>query len=72
MTFFNEDWCGLAWTAWLPFTNPTTFRQLPTTPGLYRIRAIGINELIWRRSDLLLRIVRDKKRACAQAPFTLI
>jgi hypothetical protein len=47
MTFFNDDWCGLAWTAWFPFIDPTAFRHLPATPGLYRIRAIGINELFY-------------------------
>ncbi|GHO50828.1 hypothetical protein [Ktedonospora formicarum] len=47
MKFLLSDWCGLSWTDWQPFSNKEAFRQLPSTPGLYRIRAAGINELFY-------------------------
>src|SRR5450755_3280240 len=47
MKFLNPDWCGISWTAWQPFAHPETFKLLPATPGLYRIRALGIEELFY-------------------------
>lgn len=47
MKFLNSDWCGLSWTEWQPFAQPTAFKSLPATPGLYRIRAVGIEELFY-------------------------
>lgn len=38
----EQDWCGLAWTDWIPFDAPTgEFQAVPTGPGLYRVRVQG-------------------------------
>ncbi|GHO56082.1 hypothetical protein KSB_45570 [Ktedonobacter robiniae] len=47
MKFLTLNWCGLSWSSWQPFSDPLTFRQLPAMPGVYRIRAIGIEELFY-------------------------
>lgn len=45
-TFFNQDWCEFNWTSWVPFENPT-YNILPSTTGLYRVRAIGRNDIFY-------------------------
>ena len=46
MKFLSLNWCGLQWTPWIPFTSPD-IETLPTGPGVYRIKAIGIDELFY-------------------------
>jgi hypothetical protein len=39
---FSAKWCGLEWTAWVPFsTTSRTLDAVPDSPGLYRIRPTG-------------------------------
>jgi hypothetical protein len=47
MNFLRSDWCRLSWTEWQPFSNALLFKELPTNPGVYRIRATGIAELFY-------------------------
>ena len=47
MKFFTADWCQLSWTSWIAFSHPSSFIQLPSAAGLYRIRAVGIGELFY-------------------------
>lgn len=46
MNFLALTWCGLQWTSWISFTSPD-IAKLPTGPGVYRIRATGIDELFY-------------------------
>jgi hypothetical protein len=45
-TFFEQTWCGIAWSDWLPFTRAQMAR-LPGRPGLYRLRAAGSEDLFY-------------------------
>ena len=48
MECFNTDWSSLPWTKWIPFTaDKHTFREIPKKPGLYRIRPIGKDCLMY-------------------------
>src|SRR5882672_4486876 len=46
MQFFSEEWCGVSWTAWIPFS-VGSFILLPRTPGVYRVRATDSDELFY-------------------------
>ena len=46
--YFSENWCNLPWTPWVPFTaDKEEFRTIPKEPGLYRIRPIGKDFLMY-------------------------
>ena len=46
--YFSESWCSLPWSPWVPFTAVKhEFRQIPKEPGLYRIRPIGKDFLMY-------------------------
>jgi len=48
MEYFEADWSSLPWTPWVPFTaTKEEFRQIPREPGLYRIRPIGKDFLMY-------------------------
>jgi hypothetical protein len=47
MNVTSATWCGLQWTPWIPFSTPSAFKQLPSSPGLYRIRVINGEELFY-------------------------
>ena len=48
MEYFNDNWCSLPWTRWVPFTaTKEEFRIIPKEPGLYRIRPIGKDFLMY-------------------------
>ena len=47
MNFTDFTWCELPWTPWISFNNSLDFKKLPTGPGMYRIRAIGKQELFY-------------------------
>ena len=68
--FFDPDWCRLPWTSWQPFSGPLA---LPSTPGLYRIRAVGVEELFYvgETGRNLRERVSDLRRNTLQAemPF---
>lgn len=44
--FLQNNWCGVTWTDWIPFESPD-INTLPTGPGVYRIKACGIDELFY-------------------------
>ena len=42
MEYFSPSWKGLGWSPWVPFTGPPRlFREIPTHPGVYRVRPAG-------------------------------
>jgi hypothetical protein len=45
---FFDNWCSLAWTEWIPF-NATrqVWTRIPREPGLYRIRPVGKEYLVY-------------------------
>ena len=46
----SRDWLGLRWSAWMPLmtAHPLALAQLPTDPGVYRIRrADPTGEVVW-------------------------
>src|SRR5260370_37851936 len=47
MDFTSLAWSELPWTTWVSFNNPNDFKKLPPSPGVYRIRAIGGQELFY-------------------------
>jgi hypothetical protein len=48
MDYFNDTWQNLSWSPWAPFTaDAQIFRQIPKEPGLYRIRPVGKDFLMY-------------------------
>jgi hypothetical protein len=47
MNFLNSSWGNVFWTPWFPFTDAKLFRDLPSGPGMYRIRASNGQELFY-------------------------
>ena len=48
MDFFSESWCNIQWTPWAKLQSLKSINQLiKDVPGVYRIRPIGYNELIY-------------------------
>jgi hypothetical protein len=48
MEYFEDDWLSLPWSPWVPFTaDKHEFRQIPKEPGLYRIRPVGKDFLMY-------------------------
>ena len=46
--YFSYTWCSLPWSPWVPFTaTKEEFRQIPKEPGLYRIRPVGKDFLMY-------------------------
>jgi len=46
--FLSGTWCDLIWTGWFPFTiMKEEFRIIPKEPGLFRIRPVGKDFLIF-------------------------
>lgn len=46
--YFFDTWCSLSWTPWVPFTaGKYEFRIIPKEPGLYRIRPVGKDFLMY-------------------------
>jgi hypothetical protein len=46
----HERWMGLHWSAWMPLmaAHPLALAQLPSFPGVYRVRRAGSrHELLW-------------------------
>jgi hypothetical protein len=46
----SRDWLELHWSAWMPLmaAHPLALAQLPSAPGVYRIRRAGTaRELLW-------------------------
>lgn len=47
-TFLAPDWCGRAWTPFVPFgASPVERRVFPTGGGLYRVRVTGRDQLAY-------------------------
>lgn len=47
MDYLSREWCGLQWTEWIPFSNNNLLSQLPAKPGLYKIRPVGSDFLVY-------------------------
>jgi predicted GIY-YIG superfamily endonuclease len=48
MSYFKQDWLDLKWTDWIPLkTTPKVRKIIPTSQGLYRIRADGYSGIIY-------------------------
>ena len=46
--FFSESWCSLSWSQWVPFNGTNEdFRKIPHEPGVYRIRPVDQNFLMY-------------------------
>jgi hypothetical protein len=43
----HQRWGGLRWTDWHPFTSARVAAEAPSEPGLYRIRAVGQDRLVY-------------------------
>ena len=45
---FFDNWCSLAWTEWIPFhATKQVWTRIPREPGLYRIRPVGKEYLVY-------------------------
>lgn len=48
MNYFDSGWCSLPWSPWISFaSDKDEFQQIPKEPGLYRIRPIGKDFLMY-------------------------
>lgn len=45
--FLDFCWGDISWTPWFPFTDAKAFKELPSLPGMYRVRAVGGQELFY-------------------------
>jgi hypothetical protein len=46
--FLLLNWCSLQWTEWIKFSEAKKYRhEIPKDPGMYRIKAVGINRLVY-------------------------
>ncbi|PFP09370.1 hypothetical protein COJ90_20910 [Priestia megaterium] len=47
-SFLKETWAGLTWTPWYTFNQIMETKSLiPASPGMYRIKPIGLNHLMY-------------------------
>ena len=62
----TKNWCGLAWSAWIPLAGSTAeyARHLATTPGFYRVRATELEALAYIGQTG--RNLRERTRALAR------
>lgn len=45
---FFDNWCNLTWTEWIPFSaTKQVWIRIPREPGLYRIRPVGKEYLVY-------------------------
>ena len=76
MHFLSQDWQELQWTSWIPFIDPTAFKQLPIGPGVYRIRAIDQDELFYigETGNLRQRLSAHARKTWGSTPslFSLV
>jgi hypothetical protein len=47
LDYFSELWYDLEWSPWVPFDAPREFWYIPKEPGVYRIRPIGKDFLMY-------------------------
>lgn len=47
MHFMRRTWCGLPWTPWIPFSQPSDFNAFPTGSGISRIREVNGETLFY-------------------------
>ena len=79
-TFISPDWCGLAWSHWASHTHSKRdFPLLTNEPGLYRVRAIGADSLMYigqtsrsvrKRQGQLITYLRDPEQMPFNDPHT--
>ncbi|GER89727.1 hypothetical protein KDW_38890 [Dictyobacter vulcani] len=75
-SFMDETWCDFSWGPWLPLNSP----DIPTDPGIYRVKATLGNELFFigstgrslkgRIGDLYRNVMRDAKQMPFNDPHT--
>jgi len=47
-TIFSDNWETLKWSDWTPLDTPhKVFKQITTEPGVYRVRAVGLDILVY-------------------------
>jgi hypothetical protein len=72
--FLEDTWCGIQWTQWIPFESPDIL-TLPTGPGVYRIKATGIDELFYvgqtgrNLQERLLALIQNTLQNPEQMPY---
>jgi len=70
--WFSYDWCSHPWSPWVPFSaDRHAFHEIPNEPGLYRIREVGKDYLMYigetkrplrqRLHDLIIELSRAKQ-----------
>jgi hypothetical protein len=48
ITFLSSNWCSLSWSPWVPFNGTRgDFKKIPDKPGVYRIRPVNQNFLMY-------------------------
>ena len=48
MKYLDHDWCGFQWTDWILLTqDQDSFSKIPSEPGLYRVKSVGDNTLVY-------------------------
>jgi hypothetical protein len=74
LEYFSELWHDLDWSPWVPFDAPKEFWYIPREPGLYRIRPIGRDFLMYidetgRSLSELLTELRQTMRRRERMPW---
>ena len=70
--WFSYDWCSLPWSPWVPFSAERhAFHEIPNEPGLFRIREVGTDYLMYigetrrplrqRLHDLIIELSRAEQ-----------
>jgi len=70
--WFSYDWCSLPWSPWIPFSaDRHAFHEIPNEPGLFRIREVGTDYLMYigetkrplrqRLHDLIIELSRAEQ-----------
>ncbi len=80
LDYFYESWCSLSWTPWVPFdSSQNEFKIIPSEPGLYRVRPLGKEVLMYigetqrsvrERLNELRHNLKDKKQMPWNDPHT--
>jgi hypothetical protein len=74
--YLSYNWGGLPWSPWIPFSaDKHAFHEIPREPGLYRIKPVGGDYLMYvgetsRALYQRLQDLRIELRNCNQMPWT--
>ena len=47
MMYLDKNWCGLHWSPWLNFVDKQFLSQIPSLPGVYRVKGKGQQRLYY-------------------------